>query len=169
MWPTAWRKSTKQRHPANGKLNPADDASRGLSPQKLSTNHRWWNGPEFLIQERKNWPETKVSEVPKEDTEAHTEVKIHHVNAISTRSELLQRLTNYHSVWSKLQRHVAWLVRFFSWIRSKKEHCNAGILSLEELNYASNLIIRDVQKESFAEELDYLFKGNEVESLRVAS
>lgn len=31
-----------------GKLNPADDASRRLRTQKLSTQHRWWRGPEFL-------------------------------------------------------------------------------------------------------------------------
>ena len=143
-------------------------ASRGRRvtwSQKLSKNRRWWNGPEFLWQEeeeRKIWLETKVSEIPKDDSEARTEVKIHHVNAYSARSELLQMLINYHSIWSKLQRHVAWLVRFVSWIRSKKENCNAGILSLEELNYARNLIIRDLQKEGFAEELDHLIKSNEV-------
>ena len=31
-----------------GKVNPADDASRGLNPQKLSSQHRWWRGPDFL-------------------------------------------------------------------------------------------------------------------------
>ena len=31
-----------------GKVNPADDASRGLKPSKLSCQHRWWRGPEFL-------------------------------------------------------------------------------------------------------------------------
>ena len=31
-----------------GKVNPADDASRGLKPLKLSCQHQWWRGPEFL-------------------------------------------------------------------------------------------------------------------------
>ena len=31
-----------------GKVNHADDASRGLKPRKLSCQHRWWRGPEFL-------------------------------------------------------------------------------------------------------------------------
>ncbi|XP_067034701.1 uncharacterized protein [Acropora muricata] len=31
-----------------GRVNPADDASRGLNPQKLSSQHRWWQGPDYL-------------------------------------------------------------------------------------------------------------------------
>ena len=27
------------------RMNPADEASRGLKPQKLSSQHRWWRGP----------------------------------------------------------------------------------------------------------------------------
>ena len=34
-----------------GKVNPADDASRGLKPPKLSCQHRWWRGPEFLSED----------------------------------------------------------------------------------------------------------------------
>ena len=29
-------------------MNPADDASRGLTAQNLVDSSRWWNGPDFL-------------------------------------------------------------------------------------------------------------------------
>ena len=31
-----------------GKVNPADDALRGLKPRKICCQHRWRRGPEFL-------------------------------------------------------------------------------------------------------------------------
>jgi hypothetical protein len=33
----------------DGKMNPADIASRGCSPQELRTNDLWWHGPEWII------------------------------------------------------------------------------------------------------------------------
>ena len=39
-----------------GKVNPANDASRGLKPSKLSCQHRWWRGPEFLWEAEECWP-----------------------------------------------------------------------------------------------------------------
>ena len=41
-------KSPDQWRHCPGKVNPADDASRGLKPQKLSCQHRWWIGSVFL-------------------------------------------------------------------------------------------------------------------------
>ncbi|KAL9984241.1 hypothetical protein ACROYT_G006514 [Oculina patagonica] len=45
-----------------GRLNPADDASRGLKPKRLSSQHRWWKGPEYLWQSENNWPKTEIGE-----------------------------------------------------------------------------------------------------------
>ena len=37
-----------------GKVNSADDASRGLiNLQKLSSQHRWWRGPDFPLGNRR--------------------------------------------------------------------------------------------------------------------
>ena len=44
--------------------NPADDASRGLNPQKLSSQYRWWRGPDFLWETEDCWPSAKYVEVP---------------------------------------------------------------------------------------------------------
>jgi len=57
-----------------GKLNSADDASRGLKPQKLTDQYRWWKGPEFLWESEENWPQAEIGEVSQDDPEVRDEV-----------------------------------------------------------------------------------------------
>ncbi|KMQ85873.1 hypothetical protein RF55_15334 [Lasius niger] len=47
-------------HHVSGEDNPADCASRGLSPQQLtmSPDHLWWQGPSWLKQHSRFWPST---------------------------------------------------------------------------------------------------------------
>ena len=40
-----------------GKLNPADDGSRGLKADSITPNCRWLNGPSFLLLSEDQWPE----------------------------------------------------------------------------------------------------------------
>lgn len=37
--------------------NPADIVSRGATPLELSASSMWWQGPEFLLQARTEWPD----------------------------------------------------------------------------------------------------------------
>ena len=39
-----------QWHYASSKENPANDASRGLGPRKVTSNSRWFHGPSFMRQ-----------------------------------------------------------------------------------------------------------------------
>lgn len=39
-----------------GKQNPADLASRGVTPQQLQQNSLWWHGPEWLSMNKECWP-----------------------------------------------------------------------------------------------------------------
>jgi hypothetical protein len=41
---------------ASTRLNPADDASRGLSADALLHNERWLSGPDFLCKTKDHWP-----------------------------------------------------------------------------------------------------------------
>lgn len=36
--------------------NPADCASRSLTPINLAKHRLWWNGPNFLLQPERTWP-----------------------------------------------------------------------------------------------------------------
>lgn len=46
----------KWRH-VPGRENPADCASRGVSPHELLTHPLWWHGPHFLVESSDTWPE----------------------------------------------------------------------------------------------------------------
>ena len=45
----------EQWHYVDGKKNPADDASRGLSPKDLLQSSRWLRGPSFLWDHCGSW------------------------------------------------------------------------------------------------------------------
>ena len=47
--------SHQWRH-VGSELNPADDASRGISIDEMNVNSRWFNGPQFLTQRENSWP-----------------------------------------------------------------------------------------------------------------
>ena len=41
--------------------NPVDIATRGMTPQELSSS-MWWNGPPWLLRSRDKWPVWKIPE-----------------------------------------------------------------------------------------------------------
>ena len=72
-----------------GRYNPADDASRGLKPHKLSQQHRWWKGPEFLWQTEDSWPISIVGNVPDDDPEVRECLNIHQVEGYGSAKKIL--------------------------------------------------------------------------------
>ncbi|XP_015120520.1 uncharacterized protein LOC107043500 [Diachasma alloeum] len=44
----------------SGKENPADCASRGISPSQLADHQLWWSGPEWINQDPKEWPHSSI-------------------------------------------------------------------------------------------------------------
>ena len=53
------------------KLNPADDASRGISIDNLLNSTRWMKGPDFLWEHKTMWPSSSMSfiKIPEDDAE----------------------------------------------------------------------------------------------------
>ena len=104
-----------------GILNPADDASRGLRPQKLLDQGRWWKGPEFLWKPEEFWPNTCVGELEDTDPEV-CRVQVHQVawgkpeSVVEGSRGGLQKIIDNTSTWRSLQRRVAWMKRFCTWV-----------------------------------------------------
>lgn len=109
-----------------GTLNPADDASRGINPAKLTPDHRWLQGPEFLWQPESLWPNVRIEEIPDENLEFKKEASANFTDvevALKTSQakprpespvgeHTLQWMINNSSDWDSLRRKVAWLIRF---------------------------------------------------------
>ena len=61
-------------------MNPANDTSRGLKPQKLFTQHRWWRGPESLWEPEDRWPNAVMEEVPENIPEVRASTNVHQIS-----------------------------------------------------------------------------------------
>ena len=150
----------KQWRHCPGKLNPADYASRGLKATKLSTQHTWWKGPEYLWQPETNWPNCPENEeISEDDPEVRIQVNAQQIvtreqqnGKSSPQNASLQTIVKESSSWIGLQRKVAWLARFCDWVRDKST-CAMGGLVVEELNQAIKSIVRGTQREMFIQEL----------------
>ncbi|XP_049878190.1 uncharacterized protein LOC126375293 [Pectinophora gossypiella] len=58
----------------SGKQNPADCASRGLTPDELINHNSWWTGPEWLSHDQHHWPiEPDTTKSPPIDPEISCE------------------------------------------------------------------------------------------------
>ena len=64
-----------------GKLNPADDGSRGLRADAITSDSRWLNGPAFLLLPENQWPKTN----PTPDLVADTPVEVVQLAEVTSR------------------------------------------------------------------------------------
>jgi len=148
----------------NSELNPADDASRGLTVDIMIQNNRWLSGPEFLTMEESLWPRDPSyhqMELTTDDPELKRDVQVYIQTTLSQPAEdALTRLLHRFSSWDKLRNAFAWLLRFKTWFVRKHRRLSVGSspsmdqtsrdqLSVNEVLVAEKEIIRHLQKLSF--------------------
>ena len=96
-----------------GKLNPTDDASRGLRMNDFLKNERWLKGPPFLNRNEDHCPEPKFENIAVEKLEIMKEVYVTQFNPTLS----LNCLRTRFSSWIALLRTFAWLLKFLQWIK----------------------------------------------------
>lgn len=168
--PSQWRY-------VNTNLNPADDASRGLSASQMVVNERWLKGPKFLWDGESTWPKessSTSSNVPVDDPEAKKEVQAHHTVG-REEPQSLDVMINRYSSWYRLKRGVAWLLRFKEYLLEKRSPTtnektyasgwsSSCELTLEEVKVAEKKLIMYVQRQTFSEVISTLQDLNVGES-----
>ncbi|XP_025271330.1 uncharacterized protein LOC105254868 [Camponotus floridanus] len=128
----------------SGRENPADCASRGISPKKLLNHPLWWTGPNWLRQEHAQWPINTSDD----SLESIPEKRIHlSVNTYRNDSEpeILLRFSNLH----RLLRVFAWCHRW----RKTTVHAHYVTLHPDEIDAALLRWLKVVQGFHFASEL----------------
>ena len=143
----------EQWHHIDGKSNPADLATRGLSLKEIMTNKLWLHGPEFLWNEEINFEAKPINSLP----ETHEEVKREkmRVNTIRVPTELIE--FDRFSSWKKLINTVSWMGIFVGRLLHKISHReNATHISLNERQEGETVIIKLVQAEVFHGEVKQL-------------
>lgn len=85
--------------------NPADLISRGANPAAISSSTLWWEGPEWLIDVKNNWPshETTVDELPEV-----RKVKLVLTSIRGVVNPILEKFSR----WMPLIRTTGWMLRF---------------------------------------------------------
>ncbi|XP_068738205.1 uncharacterized protein, partial [Montipora capricornis] len=148
-------------------LNPADEASRGMTVDELLMNERWKHGPPFLKKAEQSWPQRpeNLGEIPDNDPEVKKGVETF-ANKASVSCDYLGNAMENISSWSRLKKIIAWVLRYKNILRNRSQNSNTNKtiqlqsddsiispLSISEINEAENEIIKYVQKQTFKDEL----------------
>jgi len=132
-----------------GSENPADCASRGISPVELLEHDLWWNGPPWLQLTPTDWPKQCVR--PHESIPE--EVRNVCLTSLTQPKEPIVPL-NCYSNFSHLRRVTAWVLRFVS--NCRIGHDRSAItssLTVSELNAAKTYWLTLSQADCFAAEI----------------
>lgn len=137
----------------NTKENPADCATRGLLPTQLQQFRLWWEGPQ--------WLKTRVNEDSKKNmtifsTMEGTILDCHVMQNKNNNNEIINRLLSRCSTMTRATRCLAWVLRYMTRLRNKNLSADDKYLTVCELNYATDLIIKCVQQDHFGDDLDSL-------------
>lgn len=132
--------------------NPADVASRGIYPKDIHNFSLWWNGPSWLQADKANYPrEMEYDTAMEEKTTAI-------VLNVTVNTDILPDVSSYF----KLQKVVAFCSRFIHNCKNSKQKI-VGPISIKELRAASINIIKIIQKDSYAREIEVLNNKGQLE------
>ncbi|XP_055714933.1 uncharacterized protein LOC129809150, partial [Phlebotomus papatasi] len=114
--------------------NPADLISRGVIPSKLKDNELWWKGPEWLVESKDSWP--KPFDTPLDTSD---EVECCVITTMEECENLVSYLLNKYSSLNKIQRIVAYCLRFLT---PPSNPQNRGLIATVEMERALITLIR---------------------------
>jgi len=137
------------------KKNPADIASRGISVSKLACESLWWNGPEFLMLPKGQWPNRSVENDERVCDEVRKSARstvtlLTNSNVTAKTLQLIDK--NRYSSWIRTISVHSWLLRFVHNCRSAKQNRLSGELTSDELMDSEVKVIEACQQEAFPEE-----------------
>lgn len=137
------------RHIASAK-NPADFLSRGLTVDEILSSELWFHGPEFLKDPFYDLDslisQTEINSLPEQR-------KNETVLINNDDNDFWQTLFLQFSSFTRLQRTVAYVLRFVNNLNQTSEQIKHNSLSITELKKSQNLIIKQLQKLHFSQEL----------------
>lgn len=127
--------------------NPADCASRGISPQNLIAHSLWWTGPHWLRDIRENWPHLIINDNASEELRTNSNA------AIIVQPNYQWDLITKISSWKRLTRITAWCKRFGNNCRAPIADRLLGPLTVTEFRDAHEFWVKDAQCAAFDVEL----------------
>ncbi|XP_046411956.1 uncharacterized protein LOC124175599 [Neodiprion fabricii] len=130
--------------------NPADLATRSITPEQILQADLWWQGPSWLKGPQSEWPQRKLASVDITGLDTHIE-PIVHATCIAEDNEILSRF----SFLKRLLRVTAWCLRCRNGIPAD-HHVALGdlqLLSASEIAAARERWIIITQRVAFPDEI----------------
>ena len=91
--------------------NPADYASRGISPKDVEKVQRHFIGPDFLRRPEENWRSANTEmEIDENDVEVKVEKQVNVV--VISDGSVVEHFERRISCWHRMKRVLAWIQRF---------------------------------------------------------
>ena len=142
-------------HYVHTSQNPADLITRGVSPKKLISNHLWWHGPKNIVELREweNFP-----------AQVHT---VALAEEVPPPESFLLSVAKKCSTFKKLITTFGWVKRFVECLKrvvsnpgKVKEHGKKQVenLTLKEMEWSEDWVVKELQRESFADEIKFICK-----------
>lgn len=140
-------------HHVRSKQNPADLPSRGMKPQGLLNSDLWWYGPDFLMDRNIDYSQFRINLT----IDSLPEEKKVSLIVAPVAENFWQQLFDRVSIFSRLQRIVAYILRFAHNVAndSRTERLK-GSLSPLELEKSTKLIAKKLQQQGFSREMHEL-------------
>ncbi|XP_055619069.1 uncharacterized protein LOC129764228 [Toxorhynchites rutilus septentrionalis] len=137
--------------------NPADLISRGVNASSLVNNLLWRNGPDWLASTDQPWPDNITLSSCHTLSEECVEIRKTALHITTTSCDIFERYSSY----TKLLR-VASLCRRFA--KNSTPGCTPrfGPISSTEVHQTLLALVRIVQQEHFAVEIDRLAKAKQI-------
>lgn len=161
--------NVNQWHHIEGDKNPADCASRGISPAELRDHKLWWNGPDCLYETKASWEQNL--DIPPVTLELKNKVLS---TFVITPNDDLEKLVAKYSEFKRLVRTTAICLKFVENLRSTKaarittlcltfinnirtrRQKPQLIITAEDLRKAESHIVRLHQGREFPQEIHHL-------------
>ena len=150
----------------NTSVNPADEGSRGVSPEDFLAKSKWLHGPDFIWTSDLGCDTEINATLDPHDPELRKVQVLHtHSGFLPTDFELTR--FDYFSNWFSLKRAIALCLRFKANLRSPMKVL--GPVTVEELQRAEKEIIRIVQCHAFKDEIALLQRPDKDITLKQSS
>ncbi|XP_062704119.1 uncharacterized protein LOC115258504 [Aedes albopictus] len=160
----------------SSKENPADLASRGLTPTELVGNRLWFQGAPWLKNDESEWNQDPPLEAVDEDAMEVKRVKSLHTTTTraATSFEIEKQLITKCSSFFVLVRLLACVQRaihnFKSYVRNQAiDDRRTGEATPDELHRAKIQLLQAAQHDEYGQEVELLRKGKSLQSKHILS
>lgn len=147
----------------DGRDNPADFISRGLSVSELINCTQWWIGPSWMLKSETEWPEQKLLNEEDDPMEHRKVVKVLHLH--NNGQKEFHDVIKQFSKLERLQRVTAYLFRAVTLAKNRFN----GELKAEEVKQGLMYWVKITQSQAFATEITQLKTGTSLNDSKLQS